>query len=663
MKKGALRGISITLLYLLINLTLVAQEKFKFGDAPLEDVAMTVYPSDTSAVAAVLYEDCDVWYDFKVDDLWLNTNYTIRIKILKSEGLDRGDFSLSYYYSGSTRESISGISGYTYNINESNGKIERTKLTKEYIFDEKTSDTRRRKKITFPNVKVGSIIELEYEKSSPFYTSVDDFIFQSTIPVRYSRYRVTIPEYFQFSKNTMGFEPIKYSETTESLTLLLGGGQRHNCTAKRMLFETFNLPALKNDDYVWNKYDFMSRVNLELAGVSFPGVLYKSFSTTWEDIDKLLLDHEDFGRQFRYSNLLKDEMGELLKPEMKNSEKISAILQLVKDKVTWNDENTLMVESVKDALKNGKGSSGDMNALLICLLKDAGFDAYPVVMSLRDHGRLFIGHPSLKSLNYFIVGVNIDGNPAYIDASSKYGDINVIPVNCMVQQARPIQKDKVSKWVDLQNTKKNSTISNQIIRFNSEGVLTGKVQKFRSGVARVIHCLDIDKEKDIDAYKNKIESNLDIKISEYEVSGNKQPSSSTKELYSFENQNITLGDEHIYMNPLIFPFITENPFKAETRVLPVEFSYPYEHSQTITIYIPDGYIVDEIPTSEKVSLNDGDITYSYLIKNTDKAIQVSQVISVKRTIYSSLDYKHLRDFWAFITNKNTSQVVLKRVTQ
>jgi hypothetical protein len=32
----------------------VAQEKFKFGEVPLPDLSMTVYPEDTTAVAATL---------------------------------------------------------------------------------------------------------------------------------------------------------------------------------------------------------------------------------------------------------------------------------------------------------------------------------------------------------------------------------------------------------------------------------------------------------------------------------------------------------------------------------------------------------------------------------------------------------------------------------
>ena len=56
------------------------------------------------------------------------------------------------------------------------------------------------------------------------------------------------------------------------------------------------------------------------------------------------------------------------------------------------------------AIKEGKGSNADLNFVLINMLEDAGVQAFPVVMSSRDNGRLPYTHPSIKALNTFVVG-------------------------------------------------------------------------------------------------------------------------------------------------------------------------------------------------------------------------------------------------------------------
>ncbi len=639
--------------------TATAQEKFKFGEVAVNDLSMTVYPGDTTAIAAVLYEDCEVRYDVFDNDFLIRTNYTVRIKVLKSAGLDRADISLPFYTgtSRSQSEKIFNITGYIYSI--ANGKTERIKLAKEYIFEEKSSENWRRLKIAFPNVKVGSVFELKYEKTSPFYSTLDDYAFQSSIPVRYSRYKVTIPEYFKFRKRTFGYEPLDYSEKLVNINLLFGAGKSFSCTGQEMTFVATNLPALKGDSYVWNKNDYISRITFDLMSVNVPGLYHKDFTAKWQDIDAQLMDSERFGKQLRYSNLMKEELAVRIKNDMSSKGKVEAVLDLVKTKIQWNDEDNLYIDNVKKAIKEGKGSSAEMNAALICLLRDAGFEPYPVVMSLRSQGRIFSAFPTLKSLNYFIVGVDIDGKPAYMDASHKYGIVNVIPADCMVEEARCIFKDKPGRWVDLHEIGRNGHMINIIAEFNKEGKLSGTVQEIRSGVPCMAYCRKVDKQKSVDDYKAEMETEMKVTISDLEQG--KPQDVSVMEKYSFENNDITLNDEYIYINSLIFPYIDDNPFKAETRKLPIEYPFPCDYIISTTLMLPEGYTLEEIPSSEKITLGDKQIIYTYQVQKGDKNVQVVQRISIKQTLYPVTEYQHTRDFWAHITNKNTAQLVLKRL--
>lgn len=394
-------------------------------------------------------------------------------------------------------------------------------------------------------------------------------------------------------------------------------------------------------------------------GVNVSGVLYRNFSTTWTDIDKQLIESENFGRQLRFSNLMRDELAATLQNNMSPNDKVVAILDLVKEKIQWNDENALYINDARKAVREGKGTSAEMNAILICLLRDAGFDAYPVVMSMRSRGRIFSAFPSLSELNYFLTGVDIDGKPAYIDASYRYGTVNMIPPDCMVQEARCVFRDKPAVWVDLHELGRNVVVTSIIASFNEDGKLSGTVQKDLTGAPCMSYSRMIDRQKDIEDTRVEMETELNVRISNLEQG--KPQNAFVTEKFSFESNEVVSGDEFIYLNSLIFPYIKDNPFKAETRKLPVEYSYPYDHIMSVILTIPDGYELDEIPDSEMITLLDNrQISYAYQTQQNGRNIQITQRVTVRQTLYPATEYQHIRDFWAHLTNKNSTQLVLKR---
>ena len=52
------------------------------------------------------------------------------------------------------------------------------KVSKKQIFEEKLSKYTAQKKITFPEIKEGTVLELEYKLVSPYTTVIDDLEFQ-----------------------------------------------------------------------------------------------------------------------------------------------------------------------------------------------------------------------------------------------------------------------------------------------------------------------------------------------------------------------------------------------------------------------------------------------------------------------------------------------------
>ena len=125
-----------SLLGLLISFTLFAQKPpIKFGEVPIEDLKLQVYPNDSAAVAVVLadFGQTTMEYD-QVEGFYLLFDRITRIKILKKEGLEYANFTIPLYHSGTTDEKLSGLKAVTYNLE--NGKTVETKFKNDALIKE-----------------------------------------------------------------------------------------------------------------------------------------------------------------------------------------------------------------------------------------------------------------------------------------------------------------------------------------------------------------------------------------------------------------------------------------------------------------------------------------------------------------------------------------------
>ena len=145
-------------------------------------------------------------------------------------------FEIQLYNDGASSEKISGLKAITYNLE--NGKIVETKAKSDGFFKEKFTDNVDLVKVALPNVKTGSVVEITYKINSDFLINFWDWEFQETIPVVWSEYRASIPEFFSYDKYMQGYIPLdiadeKVAPNSISITSKErgeGGGQRSSQT-------------------------------------------------------------------------------------------------------------------------------------------------------------------------------------------------------------------------------------------------------------------------------------------------------------------------------------------------------------------------------------------------------------------------------------------------
>ena len=193
--------------FLLSLSSIKANEDFSYKYEKITDyeLSMNSYDPDTTASALIIYDksEMEYFFDQAKRDLTLRTTRTRKIKILKKEGLLYADNFIKY----KKRDvRIASLNACTYNLN--NGKVIKTKLSKDYVFDELIEDDLYNKKFTLKDVKIGSVIEIKYITHSNFLVP-NTWYFQCSDPIKYSCMNLVYPDPFKFSFELRGFNKIK----------------------------------------------------------------------------------------------------------------------------------------------------------------------------------------------------------------------------------------------------------------------------------------------------------------------------------------------------------------------------------------------------------------------------------------------------------------------
>ena len=532
----------------------------KYGKPSEEELAMTTYAPDTSATAVVLYSKCEVRYDLLANNFRILYNYEVKIKVLKSEGASYADIRIPYYSNESNavitlKESISQLDASAYNME--GGEMVRTKMKRDLVFTERINKQYMQLKFSIPAVREGTVFEYKYQLSSDLYYSINLWEAQRDIPVIFTQYDITIPEYFKFNLDMRGPHPMASKDETSSLTFLLSlpGGQTEmlSCNGRHMIFTGEHLPALRPDNYVWCANDYMSSVYFELRGVDFPGSFYRSFTHTWEEIDQMLLQDEDFGAMLKMRNPYRDEMASLSLDQLPDRQnRIAAIYTFLKQKISWNGQYGLYGNEVKKAVKNGTGSNADINFILMSMLRDAQIPCYPAVMSRKDRGILPYSYPSIQKLNTFIVGIaDTDSTLVFLDGSVINGYMNTLPPVLMVNRARLISETAGGRWMNLSKLGKNQIRATVRAQIHPDGQITGD----RNAVYMGQYAANLRRRyyaaKDSTEYINQLETEENIKVKKFETRELNVFSPRITEFLDFEKQ-ATVNDDLIYVNPMIF---------------------------------------------------------------------------------------------------------------
>ena len=419
----------ITLLCLMtVTLPAIAQENSKFsfelGKISNYELTMTQYEADTTADAIVIYESGDFYFkhiDREKDYYYsLVKTYKTKIKILKPSGIERAKFAIPVFQESEYMwENFYVQTANVYNYNPITKQIEQSTYQDEewLIGGKKTKENKLNKNFTiknftFPDVKVGSIIEIEYVIETPFVFSFE-WLFQKNIPVVYSklRYRANAPLVYVQHLNSNK----KFDEYNEELL------RTYSSTIKQMAF-TFGMKDIaafkigNKNDMLTLYFQLKQKISIENENVMGS----EEIVGNWKEYSNEILAYDDFGKYIKQTEKEAKNILPTLNLYGKNQlETMEGILNYVKSNYNWNGfYGKYVLHQLPDFLKHKNGNAANINLFLIGLLNAAKVPATPVLISKYNNNIDNEVYPLDAFYNYVIARVTIGNTTYYLDAAN-----------------------------------------------------------------------------------------------------------------------------------------------------------------------------------------------------------------------------------------------------
>ena len=460
---------------------------------------------DSSASAMVL---CD-FGTIKVTNRTFYSRHT-RIKVLKNQGLRYATVEIPYQ-TMNDHDDFTVIKART--VVMENGKILSYKVEDSQMEKIRINDRWNKLKFTFPKVIPGAIIEYEYTIASLDFENLDTWYFQCELPTVWSELRFEVPEsyvYLVTFENNRTLSPDEAEEYGRKLQWMYetGSRERRNQLSRNneLLYATHenrfkvwgindrkktitmrNLPGLSEVMGNQPVTDFYPRVTFDLFESSgnlprsyrplllttaddyetrgewsmmqdrlaIPGYIHYRLKT-WSQFNKSLLEQERFGMYLARSSGSIHLTDSLTRRSPDPENRVASIFEFVVRNFRWNGEFSMYaIQDFDDFLRQQRGSSAEINLLLVNMLQRAGIKADPLLIRTNDLGAPETMYPVKHQFNHVIAVVEIYGAQFLLDATSGTPDARMLNKKDIGTQGWIVRETNPG-WIDIFSPKVNA---------------------------------------------------------------------------------------------------------------------------------------------------------------------------------------------------------------
>lgn len=620
-----------------------------------------------SSAAVYLFDHGVIRYDDSYHAGRLGVVYErhARILILRHDALRLASLTLSNSRKGDAL--IDEFKGATYNLE--NGTVVTTKLDKTNIFTEKNTEFEI-EKAAFPNVKEGSIIEYRYRILYPNINFIPPWHFQGSYPERWSEYDISVPRLYDFVVRFQGQQKFALDSTIvyDGNNSFAGYGYAvpdrtfYGNQIIRRVWALQNVPPLERaEPYTTTLKNHINMIQFQLSAVRHNGYT-TTYSTTWPQLTHELLKSDNFGAALDdHNRWMDDEVKRITAGAGSPEAALRRIYAYVRDQFTCvQNERIFLSQPIRKTWDDKKANSiADLNLLLTALCRHQGLAAAPVILSTRANGYAQDSYPLVGEYNYVITRVLLDGKQYLLDASKPVLGFGQLPELCYNGWGRAIDSthDRITLMPDSVKESRRTIV----VLANSDsgywGTYTRKAGLFESMGLRN----QMKKSRPETFFENLRKTMADFKkMGASGIDSLDVPEAAVTWHYDMK---YNFSQKRIYINPIMHERFNNSPFIATERHYPVEMPYCIDNSYVLSMEVPKGYAVEQLPKSQRISLDENSGFFEYMISQDGEVIHFHVHLQLNKAVFSTEEYTGLRDFFTAIANKEKEPIIFKKLEQ
>lgn len=338
--------------------------------------------------------------------------------------------------------------------------------------------------------------------------------------------------------------------------------------------------------------------------------------------------------------------------------------ELRKTKQEQKREGEKSDENVEDVLKRGYADTWQINWLFLAMVRAAGFDAYGCWVSSR--ATYFFSPKTMQAehLNEPSVLVKLNGQDLFFNPGSPFAPYGMLDWSETGTEAWRLEKDG-GGWLNTPVPKSSESRLEHVakLRLTEDGNLEGTVKVTYTGL-EAVHDRERAHNEDDLARKTFLEDQMKHQIPvAAEVELRKQPDWSDAEAPLVAEYKVNIpgwasnAGKRTLIPASVFTGLEKHLFEHADRIHDVYIDYPYEKDDDVTIELPQGWAVGNVPSL--ISKGGIIIAYSLNVENSKTTLHLTRKLTWNFLLLELKYYPALHSFFQDVRTGDEQQIVLQ----
>jgi hypothetical protein len=623
------------------------------GFPPLapDDLKMTSEPKAPGAPAVILFREVD--RDDSRSGSVHEDNY-YRVKVLTEEGRKYGDVEIAFV---KNVDEVDHIQARTIKPDGSvvafDGKVFEKSLVKARGLKVLA------KTFSLPAVEPGCVIEYSYTLDLK-HAYASHWLLSEQLFTRTARF--SLKPY-----KSAGVVPITLRQSWQHLpagstppTVALNGV---------VSMEASDIPAFQIEDYMPPPNELKARVDFiyELGHIEDdPDLFWKRVGTTRdEQLEKFIGKHK----------AMDEAVAQIVSPNDPPEVKLRKIYdrvqqirntsyELHKTEQEQKRDKEKIDETVEDVWKRGYGNHMQLDWLFLALVRAAGFESYGCWAASRAE---YFFNPKTEESGHLtepIVLVKLNGQDLFFNPGAAFAPYGLLNWSETGTAALRLNKDG-GTWVKttLPKSSESKVEHAAKLRLTDSGSLEGTLKVTYTGLRAMDYRREARNSDDVsrkkvleDQVKSQIPVTAEVKLAN-------QPDWTNPETPLVADFDIKIPDwasaagKRTVIPAAVFTAVEKQLFEHTSRIHPIYIDYLFEKDDDVTIEIPEGWQVSNVPPPQA---KDGHVlNYSLKVDKDGTTLHMTRNLTWNFLLLDAKYYPALRDFFQTVRTGDDQQIVLQ----